>query len=130
MGRKKTTTTTTQTSTKEIQELLLDIGMPSNLAGFQYITYAIQLALDDEAYLYHVTKLLYIDVAQKFHTNPSSIERCIRHAINVAWMYGSMEEIKKLFRNSVNPNKGVPTNSQFLARLHFYIVNNMTNKSA
>ena len=50
----------------EIQELLLDIGLSPSLIGFQYITYAEQLALMDEAYLRHVTKLLYIDIAVKY----------------------------------------------------------------
>ena len=114
----------------EIQELLLDIGLSPSLIGFQYITYAEQLALTDEEYLRHVTKLLYIDIAVKYHTTPASVERCIRHAISTAWNHGSKEQINKLFRNSVNPNKGVPTNSQFLARLYFYLANAHSIKTA
>lgn len=114
----------------EIQNLLLDIGLSPSVAGFQYITYAEQLALKDEEYLHHVTKLLYIDVAKKYHTTPSCVERSIRHAIASAWQHGSITCINELFRNSVNPEKGVPTNSQFLARLYFYLVNRPGNKSA
>ena len=114
----------------EIQELLLDIGLSPSLIGFQYITYAEELALMDEEYLRHVTKLLYIDIASKYHTTPTSVERCIRHAITTAWTRGSKEQINKLFRNSINPSKGVPTNSQFLARLYFYLANSEDEKSA
>lgn len=112
-----------QIRVNEIQELLLDIGIPPSLSGFQYITYAEQLALTDEEYLRHVTKLLYIDIAKKFRTKPTSVERCIRHAIGVAWTTGSIDQINSLFRNSVNPSKGTPTNSQFIARLYFYLAN-------
>lgn len=117
-------------TTTEIHNLLLDIGIPANLIGFQYITNAIQLAFVDEAYLCHVTKLLYIDIAKKYCAKPTSVERAIRHAISVAWTYGNKEEINRLFRHSINPTKGVPTNSQFLARLHFYLDNEITDKSA
>ncbi len=116
-------------ATNEIQELLLDIGLSPSVIGFQYITYALQLVLEDEAYLRHVTKLLYIDIAKKYHSTPSSVERCIRHAITTAWTHGSLEQINMLFRNSINPEKGVPTNSQFLARLYFYLTNNPTKRT-
>ena len=117
-------------SVSEIHELLLDIGLSPSLTGFQYITYAEQLALKDEGYLRHVTKLLYIDIAVKYNTTPASVERCIRHAIATAWNHGSVEQISKLFRNCINPQKGVPTNSQFLACLYFYLVNKNSKLSA
>ena len=113
----------------EIHELLLDIGLSPSLIGFQYITYALQLALEDEVYLRNVTKLLYIDIAKKYHSTPSSVERCIRHAIATAWTHGSSEQINKLFKNSINPQKGVPTNSQFLARLYFYLTNSPNKRT-
>lgn len=114
----------------EIQDLLLDIGLSPAALGFQFITYAEQLILMDEKYLHHVTKLLYIDVAKKFQTTPAAVERNIRHCITTAWLHGSLAEIHKLFRNSINPEKGVPTNTQFLARLYFYFINNRPRKSA
>ena len=33
-----------------------------------------------------VTKVLYPEVAKKFSTTPSRVERAIRHAIEVAWI--------------------------------------------
>jgi len=117
-------------SVSEIQELLLDIGLSPSLTGFQYITLAEQLALRDESYLRHVTKLLYIDIAVKYNNTPASVERCIRHAIATAWNHGSVEQISKLFRNSINPKKGVPTNSQFLACLYFHLANRDSKLSA
>ena len=32
-----------------------------------------------------VTKVLYPEVAKRYHTTPSRVERAIRHAIEVAW---------------------------------------------
>lgn len=114
----------------EIQDLLLNIGLSPATFGFQFITYAEQLILTDEKYLHHVTTMLYIDIAKKYNTTPAAVERNIRHSITSAWLHGSLKEIHKLFRNSINPEKGVPTNSQFLARLYFYFINNSPGKSA
>lgn len=104
----------------DIQELLLDIGIPTNLLGFSYITSAIQLSLTNVEYTFRMTKLLYIDIAKKFNTSPASVERCIRHAIEVGWNCGSIELIEKIFRNSINSARGIPTNSQFITRLCLY----------
>lgn len=119
-----------KTNVTEIHELLLDIGLSPGVLGFQYITHALQLIMMDETYLHHVTKTLYIDIAKQYNTTPSGVERNIRHAIATAWTHGSLECINRLFRNSINPEKGVPTNTQFLARLYFYLVNKPHGKSA
>ena len=106
----------------DIQELLLDSGIPTNLLGFAYITSAVQLALNNVEYTFRMTKLLYIDVAKQFNTSPKSVERCIRHAITVGWSCGSTECIDQIFKNSINPARGVPTNSQFITRLYLYFI--------
>ncbi len=108
-------------SAKEIQEVLLTIGVPANLAGFKYITYALQLILaNPETSTIKIVDGLYADVGRKYETKSSRVERCIRHAIIIAWQRGNMDYINTLFRNSVNPNRNNPTNTQFLMRLYYY----------
>lgn len=106
-----------------IHDILLSIGIPPNLLGYMYIAEAIQMILLNPLYLNGITKGLYIDIARKYSSTPQRVERAIRHAINTAWLIGSVEYIDHIFKNCVNPNKGVPTNSLFLARLYFYISN-------
>lgn len=111
---------------KEIQDVLLNFGIPSSLLGFAYLTYAEELILQNPAYQHHVTKLLYVDIANKFDTTPASVERCIRKAISTACVYGhygNYDYINVLFRNSINPKRAVPTNSQFISRVYFYLIN-------
>lgn len=109
---------------KEIQDLLLNIGTPTNLKGFKYITYAVQLILaNPDSAAVKIVDGLYVDVAKKYKTKASSVERGIRHAISVTWTYGNLEYIYKLFRNSINPMKGSPTNTQFIMRLYYYFAN-------
>lgn len=111
-------------NTREIQDVLLQIGIPANLMGFAYITNAVQLVLADPNELQHIVKGLYVDVAGNCASTPIRVERAIRHAIHVAWEQGDIEFIEMLFRNSVNPLKGSPTNAQFIARMYYYFINN------
>lgn len=111
-----------------IHEILLSIGIPPNLLGYMYLVEAMQMILLNPVYLHSVTKGLYIDIARKYGSTPQRVERAIRHAINTAWLIGNIEYIDHIFKNCVNPNKGVPTNSLFLARLYFYISNMENSK--
>lgn len=103
------------------QMVLLEIGIPSNLLGFSYLVYAVQLALDNDDYTFKISKGIYIDVAQHYSTSHSCVERCIRHAIMSAWTHGNSEFINEIFKHSINPKKGFPTNSQFISSICLYL---------
>lgn len=105
----------------DIRTLLLEIGIPANLLGFTYIVYAVNLALTDSEYALCMSKQLYIEVAKHYSTSQASVERCMRHAIATGMEYGSSDLVGKIFKNSINPKKGVPTNSQFVSSLCMYI---------
>ena len=62
-----------------------------------------------------VTKALYPQVAKKYNTTPSRVERAIRHAIEVAWDRGDIEVLQRYFGYTVSGVKGKPTNSEFIA---------------
>lgn len=116
----ETNVTTNNCSTQEIQEVLLNIGVPTNLSGFKYITYAVQLILSnpDNATVKMVDGL-YADISRKYDTKSTRVERCIRHAITTTWQHGNTEYINTLFKNSINPNRPNPTNTQFIMRLYY-----------
>lgn len=118
---RKNENTVSNYDAREIQDVLLNIGVPANLSGFKYITYAVQLILaNPDTATIKIVDGLYADVGRKYETKSSRVERCIRHAIIVAWQHGNMEYINNLFKNSVNPERGNPTNTQFLMRLYYY----------
>ena len=56
-----------------------------------------------------------LEIAKKYHSTTSRVERAIRHAIEVAWNRGQIEMHDKIFGYTVNSNKGKPTNSEFIA---------------
>ena len=70
---------------------------------------------DDLEMLEGVTKILYPDIAKKYHTTPNSVERAIRHAIEVAWGRGDMDAIEEIFGYTIKEGRGKPTNSEFIA---------------
>lgn len=75
------------------------------------------IAVQDMEVINAVTKVLYPEVAKRFNTTPSRVERAIRHAIEVAWDRGDLETLQKYFGYTVNSTKGKPTNSEFIAMI-------------
>ncbi len=73
------------------------------------------MSVDDPNMLNYITKLLYPTIAKKYKTTSSSVERAIRHAIEVAWSRGKMDVIQELFGYTIHAGKGKPTNSEFIA---------------
>lgn len=110
-----------QSRSGNIENTLLTIGMPPHLLGYDYIFSALDMILIDPEYLHGITKGLYFDIARKHDTTPSRVERAMRHAIGTTWLNGNMEYINYIFKNCVNPEKGVPTNSLFLARMYYFL---------
>jgi two-component system response regulator (stage 0 sporulation protein A) len=45
------------------------------------------------------------------------VERCIRHAIESTWSRGDMAALERLFGLSIDPDRGKPTNREFLAMI-------------
>ena len=103
---------------QQVADLLIQIGVPAHLKGYKYIRCAVGLIVEDHNYLDGgVTKMLYPEVAKRFSTTASRVERGIRHAIEVAWNRADFDVIQDLFGYTVNPLKGKPTNSEFIAML-------------
>ena len=62
-----------------------------------------------------ITKELYPEIATKYDTTVSRVERAIRHAIEVCWLRGRIDVLESTFGYSINPERGKPTNSEFIA---------------
>ena len=64
-----------------------------------------------------ITKELYPEVAQKYDTTVSRVERAIRHAIEVSWNRGSWDLMENIFGHSIDIDKAKPTNSEFIVTI-------------
>lgn len=100
-----------------ITSIIKEIGVPAHIKGYAYLRTAIKMVYNDVDLLGSVTKVLYPDIATKFNTTPSRVERAIRHAIEVAWNRGNYEVISKMFGYTVHHLKSKPTNSEFIAMI-------------
>lgn len=99
----------------DVTEIIREIGIPAHIKGYQYIREGIIMSINDMNMLNYITKLLYPSIAKKYKTTSSSVERAIRHAIEVAWSRGKIEVIEEMFGYTVSAGKGKPTNSEFIA---------------
>lgn len=99
----------------DVTKMIREIGIPAHIKGYQYIREGIMMSVKDSEILNYITKYLYPTIAKKYHTTTSSVERAIRHAIEVAWNRGKLDAMEALFGYSVNSGKGKPTNSEFIA---------------
>ncbi|PUU93489.1 MAG: two-component system, response regulator, stage 0 sporulation protein A, partial [Halanaerobium sp.] len=99
-----------------ITKIIQELGIPAHIKGYRYVRQAVELVIKDMDLLGAVTKELYPQVAEKFDSTPSRVERAIRHAIDVVWQRGNQTALKKYFKNNINENVK-PTNSQFIARI-------------
>ena len=100
-----------------VTAVIHEIGVPAHIKGYQYLREAIMIAVDDMDVINAVTKVLYPEVAKRFNTTASRVERAIRHAIEVAWDRGDLETLQKYFGYTVSNAKGKPTNSEFIAMI-------------
>lgn len=101
----------------EISEVLYSLGMPTNLLGYKYLRFAIQLSVRNPKMLHSITKTVYPAVAAEFDTTPANVERSMRHAIEVVWDRGDINILQNSFGYSVDPNRGRPTNSEFISKI-------------
>lgn len=102
---------------KSISKLLHELGMPSHIKGYQYIREAISMVYDNPEIVGGITKELYPELAIRFDTTVSRVERAIRHAIEVSWNRGDWDLMEDVFGHSVDIDKAKPTNSEFIVTL-------------
>ena len=101
----------------EITEILHEVGIPAHIKGYQYLREAIMMVVNDIDIINQITKQLYPEIAEKYKTTPSRVERAIRHAIEVAWGRGQTDTVESIFGYTVSASKGKPTNSEFIAMI-------------
>lgn len=106
---------------KKISKILHTLGIPAHIKGYIYIRDSINMMYNSPDIVGGVTKEIYPEVARKYNTTPSRVERAIRHAIEISWNRGDYETMEEVFGNSVDIDKSKPTNSEFIATVADHI---------
>lgn len=99
----------------KIEDILLAMGVPAGIKGFNYIADAIEI-FDERGTNIRITKELYPAIADRNNTKPSRTERAIRHAFKVARSHKGNSEVVEKYIGFTNCN-----NSSSLKRLHMIL---------
>ena len=100
-----------------LTRLLHELGVPSHIKGYEYIREGIILIYNDPSIVGGITKELYPEIADKYNTSVSRVERAIRHAIEISWNRGNIDLMEEVFGHSIDYDKSKPTNSEFIVTL-------------
>ena len=100
---------------EKITNIFITVGIPAHIKGYQFLREAIKMAIDNPEIINSITKKLYPSIAERFDTSASKVERAIRHAIEVAWNRGKIENINNIFGLKIYNRNEKPTNGELIA---------------
>lgn len=95
--------------------LLDELGLREELRAAAFLPEMIAWCAVHPPLLEAVTGRLYPCFAQRYGLRPGAVERDVRSALESLWSRGSLPAIEKWFGHTVDPEKGRPTNREFLA---------------
>lgn len=100
---------------ERLSNIFITVGIPAHIKGYQFLREAVKMAIDEPDVINSITKQLYPSIANRFSTSASKVERAIRHAIEVAWNRGKIENINSVFGIKIYDSNDKPTNGEFIA---------------
>lgn len=80
---------------------LIEIGMPANLKGFNYIV-DVMVLFKDKSWRETKITAVYEKIGKDNKTTASRVERAIRHAFNIVTTKGNLEEVNR-YLTLINP---------------------------
>ncbi len=98
-----------------VTDIIHEIGVPAHIKGYHYLREGIRMVYYNPGMINRITKELYPGIAKHFNTSASKVERAIRHAIEVAWTRGKIENLNALFGFNIYGKNDKPTNGEFIA---------------
>ena len=100
-----------------VYSVLQELGITANYTGFFHASYSVLLAMENPQRLLLITKWLYPQVAQRYHTTAGAVERNIRTIILRVWRL-NRETLEHIAGCSLTAK---PTAAQFISILSTYL---------
>lgn len=97
--------------------LLRSLEVPQRLRGWAFLPDMCALTVVHPPLLCDLRHGLYPLVAQRHGMTAAAVERSLRLCVESTWMHGSLAALDRFFGCSVDPEKGKPTNREFLCRV-------------
>lgn len=104
-----------KTIDERLAGIFIQAGIPPHIKGYQFLREAVKCAMSRPEMINSITRELYPSVARKYNTSSSKVERAIRHAIDVAWSRGRIENINQLYGVKIFSKGEKPTNGELIA---------------
>lgn len=104
----------------DADRILLDLGAPTKLAGYQYCVKAIAIVAED-GYARRKMMDLYNAVAEEYHVSSVVVSRTIANLVDAVFDKTTIEVLVKYFGNSIDYNSGKVMPGEFIRRLASYI---------
>ena len=97
----------------KIKKYLLGLGFQPNLKGYRLLAKLIGYAFDGKDVL-PLKYSGYAWLANDFGVDSASVEKDIQNSISAAWLRGDVDTLYREFGETLDENKGKPTNKQFV----------------
>lgn len=97
--------------------LLKALSVPEGLGAWSFLPDMAALAALHPALLRDLRSRLYPLTARRHGMTPAAVERSLRLCVEAAWSRGRLEALERFFGQSVDPERGKPTNREFLRRV-------------
>ena len=97
--------------------LLRALSVPSGLGAWRFLPDMAAMAALHPALLMDLRSRLYPLSARRHGMTPAAVERSLRLCVESAWSRGRLEALERFFGQSVDPERGKPTNREFLRRV-------------
>ena len=100
---------------EKISKIFINVGIPPHIKGYSFLREGVKMAVEDPDVINNITKKLYPSIGEKYQTTASKVERAIRHAIEVAWNRGRIDNINAILGVRAYIGAEKPTNGEFIA---------------
>lgn len=105
-------------ATRDIASALLrTLAVPQKLRAWTFLPDMCALTVVHPPLLRDLQHGLYPLIAQRHAMTAAAVERSLRLCVESTWMHGSLSALERFFGASVDPEKGKPTNREFLYRV-------------
>lgn len=106
---------------KEIKLVLLRIGIRCDFSGFNYLTYAAELVIQNPNLINYLCTELYVKIAEHFDVkNIDCIERSMRHAISHVDKTKGFKSLNEIFHAELYSDGKHPTTGELIQLLAEY----------
>lgn len=97
--------------------LLRTMAVPRRLRAWKFLPEMIGLTVVHPPLLRDLRHGLYPLIARRYGMTPAGVERSLRLCVESTWTHGSLAALERFFGSSVDPERGKPTNREFLCRV-------------